>query len=194
LIARGLRETALLWEPIRRAYRWIPAAAHVLANTEQQSAGAVRQAFVRVLRSIAVTKRHCGPLEPALAHFLKVTRSYRAGLFHCYADPDIPHTNNELEQCFGQHRHHARRASGRKVGSPRAVLHGSVRLVAGVARRLRRFTPTELAPSNIGRWQQLRKTIRQRFALRAKGRQFRRDPDAYLTQLEETDFRLALPA
>jgi len=182
-----------LWEPIRRAYRWIHAAAHVLANTEQQPEGAVRQGFVRVLRSIAVTKRHCGELEPALDHFLKVTRSYRAGLFHCYADPDIPHTNNELEQCFGQHRHHERRATGRKVGSPSAVLHGSVRLVAGVATRLRRFTPTELAPSNIGCWQQLRKTIRQRFALRAQGRQFRRDPDAYLTHLEETYFRLALP-
>jgi hypothetical protein len=153
----------------------------------------VRQAFVRVLRSIGVTKRHCGPLEAAMDHFLKVTRSYRAGLFHCYADSDIPHTNNELEQCFGQHRHHERRATGRKVGSPSAVLHGSVRLVAGVASRLRRFTPTELAPSNIGRWQQLRKTIRQRFALRAQGRRFRRDPDAYLTHLEDAYFRLALP-
>jgi len=193
LLERALAETAALWEPIRRAYRWIRAAAHVLANTDQQGASAVRQAFVRVLRSIGVTKRHCGSLEAALTHFLKVTRSYQAGLFHCYADPDIPRTNNDLEQCFGQHRHHERRATGRKVGSPSAVLHGSVRLVAGVASRLRRFTPTELAPSNIGRWQQLRQTIRQRFALRAQGRRFRRDPDVYLAQLEDAYFRLALP-
>ena len=188
-----MAETAVLWEPIRRAYRWIHAAAHVLANTEQQSEAAVRQAFGRVLRSIAVTKRHCGPLEAALDHFLKVTRSYRAGLFHCYTDPDIPHTNNDLEQCFGQHRHHERRATGRKVCSPSAVLHGSVRLVAGVATRLRPFTPSELAPRNTARWQQLRQTIRQRFALRAQGRRFRRDPDAYLAQLEDAYFRLALP-
>ncbi len=193
LIERALAETAALWEPLRRAYRWIHAAAHVLANSEEQPATAVRQAFVRVLRSIGVTKRHCGPLEAALAHFLKVTRSYQAGLFHCYADPTIPRTNNDLEQCFGQHRHHERRATGRKAGSPSAVLHGSVRLVAGVASRLRRFTPTELAPHNIGHWQQVRKTIRQRFALRAQGRRFRRDPDAYLTQLEDAYFRLALP-
>ena len=193
LIERALAETAALWEPIRRAYRWIHTAAHVLANVDQRPGSTVRQAFVRVLRSIGVTKRHCGPLEPALNHFLKVTRSYQAGLFHCYADPAIPRTNNELEQCFGQHRHHERRASGRKVGSPSAVLHGPVRLVAGVATRLRRFTATELAPSNIIRWQQLRQTIRQRFALRAQGRQFRRDPDAYLAHLEETYFRLALP-
>jgi hypothetical protein len=193
LLERGLAETAALWEPLRRAYRWIHAAAHVLANTEEQPATLVRQAFVRVLRSIGVTKRHCGRLEAALTHFLKVTRSYQAGLFHCYAAPAIPRTNNELEQCFGQHRHHERRATGRKVGSPSAVLHGSVRLVAGVASRLRQFGPADLAPSNIARWQQLRKTIRQRFALRAQGKRFRRDPDAYLAQLEGAYFRLALP-
>lgn len=189
----ALAETATLWEPLRRAYHWIQAAAHVLANTEEQPETAVPQAFARVLRSIGVTKQHCGPLEAALTHFLKVTRSYRAGLFHCYADADIPRTNNDLEQLFGQHRHHERRATGRKVGSPSAVVHGSVRLVAGVASRLRRFSPTELVPRNIARWQQLRKTIRQRFALRAQGRRFRRDPDAYLTELEVTFFRLALP-
>jgi hypothetical protein len=193
LIERALAETATLWEPLRRAYRWIHAAAHVLANADAQSVSVVRQAFVRVLRSIGVTKRHCGPLEAALDHFLKVTRSYQAGLFHCYADPAIPRTNNDLEHCFGQHRHHERRASGRKVGSPSTVLHGSVRLVAGVASRMRQFTPTELAPGNIGRWQQLRKTIRQRFALRAQGRRFRRNPDAYLAQLEDAYFKLALP-
>jgi hypothetical protein len=193
LIERALAETAALWEPLRRAYRWIHAAAQVLANTGRQPSSAVRQAFVRVLRSIGVTKRHCGPLEQALDHFLKVTRSYQAGLFHCYTDPDIPRTNNDLEQCFGQHRHHERRAPGRTVGSPSAVLNGSVRLVAGVASRLRRFSPTELAPGNTVRWQQLRQTIRQRFALRAQGRQFRRDPGAYLAQLEDAYFRLALP-
>jgi hypothetical protein len=193
MLERALAETAALWEPVRRAYRWVQAAAHVLANPDEQPASVVRYAFVRVLRSIGVTKRHCGPLEPALNHFLKVTRSYQAGLFHCYADPSIPRTNNDLEQCFGQYRHHERRATGRKVGSPSAVLHGSVRLVAGVATRLRRFSAAELAPSSIVHWQQVRKTIRQRFALRAQGRRFRRDPDVYLTQLEETYFRLALP-
>jgi hypothetical protein len=194
LIEHGLAETAALWEPIRRAYRWIDAAADVLANAEQQPGVAVRQAFVRVLRSIGLTKRHCGRLEQALNHFLKVTRSYRSGLFHCYDDPAIPRTNNDLEQCFGQHRHHERRATGRKVGSPSAVLHGSVRLVAGVATRLRRFSCAELVPHDIAHWQQVRQAIRQRFALRAQGRRFRRDPDAYLAQLEDAYFRLALPS
>jgi len=192
LIARALAETAEVWNPIRRAHRWVRAAAHVLANHEGQERAAVQQAFVRVLRSIGVTKRHCGPLEDALTHFLKVTRSYRAGLFHCYDDPEIPRTNNDLEHCFGQHRYHERRATGRKSGAPNAVLHGSVRLVAGVATRLWRFTPADLVPHDRTRWQQLRQAVRRRFALRAQGRRFRRDPDAYLKQLEDDCLKRAL--
>jgi hypothetical protein len=83
VLERALAETAALWEPIGRASRGIHAAAQVLANGDQQSAKPVRHAFVRILRSIGVTKRQCGPLEPALNHFLKLTRSYQAGLFQC---------------------------------------------------------------------------------------------------------------
>lgn len=193
MIARALAETAEMWEPIRRAERWVRAAAHVLANHEGKERADVKEAFVRVLRSIGVTKRHCGVLEDALTHFLKVTRSYRAGLFHCYDDQAIPRTNNDLEHCFGQHRYHERRATGRKRGAPSAVLHGSVRLVVGVASRPRQFTPADLVLRDRTRWQQLRQAVRRRFALRAQGRRFRRNPDAYLKQLEGDCFKLALP-
>jgi hypothetical protein len=63
-----------------------------------------------------------------------------------------------------------------------------------VATRLWQFSAAELAPSNIGRWQQMRQTIRQRFALCAQGRRYRRNPDAYLAHLVETYSRLALPS
>jgi hypothetical protein len=138
-------------ELIRRAYRWNHGAAHVLANPDQQPTSAVLQAFVRVLRSIRVAKWHCGRLEAALNYFFKVSRSYQAGLFHYSADPALPITSNALEQCFGQHRYHERRASGRKPGAPNEVVHDSVRLVAGTATRLRRFSAADLAPSGIVR-------------------------------------------
>jgi hypothetical protein len=93
MIERALSETRAMWEPLRRAYRWVWAAAKVLANTEQKHLAEVRAAYVRVLRSIGVTKRHCGALQEALTHFLKVTRSYRDGLFHCDEDTSIPRTN-----------------------------------------------------------------------------------------------------
>jgi len=172
----------------------VHAAAHVLAKHDQQDRAAVHQAFVKVLRSIGVTKRHCGPLEDALTHFLKVTRSYRSGLFHCYDDPAIPRTNNDLEQWFGQHRSHERRATGRKRGVPSAVLRGSVRLVASVATRLRRFAAVDIVPYDRAQWRKIRQTLQGRFALRAQGRRFRRNPEAYLEQLEADYFKLALPS
>jgi hypothetical protein len=189
LIERALAETAQLWEPIGRAYRWVHAAAQVLANADNQGRAAVSQDFTRVLRSIGVTKRHCGPLEEALNHFLKVTRSYRPGLFHCYDDPNIPRTNNDLEHTFGQYRYHERRATGRKRGAPNAVLHGPVRMVAAAVTRLQPVTAGELAPHDRQCWQRLRQAVRERFARRAQGRRFRRDPDAYLAQLEATTLK-----
>jgi hypothetical protein len=194
ILEHALRATAALWEPIARAYRWVRAAMHVLANTEQRTRTEVQQAFVRVLRSMGVTKRHCGTLDAALSHFLKVTRSYRSGLFHCYEDDAIPRTNNDLEQYFGQHRHHERRTTGRKRGSWTTVLHGPVRVLASAMTRLRPWTAAELAPQNHVRWQQVRTTIRARFARRAQGYRFRRDPASYLAQLEDTCLKLTLPA
>jgi hypothetical protein len=126
-----------LWKPIERAYHWLHAAAHVLSNGEERSADELQRAFGRVLSNIGLVKRHLGPLEEAMNHFLKVTRSYRPGLFHCYRIDDLPRTNNDLEQLFGQHRHHERRATGRKRAPLSTVLRGSVQLVAGVATRRR---------------------------------------------------------
>lgn len=194
LLDQALAATAALWEPLRRAERWVREAVAVLANPEQRDRAAVQQAYTKVLRSIGVTKRHCGELEVALTHFLKVTRSYRSGLFHCYDDEAIPRTNNDLEHCFGQYRYHERRASGRKRGAPNAVLHGVARLVASVATRVRPYTAEELVPHDRAAWQELRQGIRRRFALRAQGHRFRRDPNAYLAQLEADFLKQALPA
>ena len=165
----------------------------MLANREELTRAALEKAFVKVLRSIGVTKRHCGSLEAALTHFLKVTRSYRAGLFHCYDDEAIPRTNNDLEHCFGQHRFHERRATGRKKGALNAVLHGSVRLVAGVASRLQQFRAADLVVHDQARWRALRQSVRHRFALRAQGRRFLRDPKGYLDQLEADFLKQTLP-
>src|SRR3954451_15697204 len=74
----------------------------------------------------------------------KVTRSYRPGLFHGYAVPDLPRTNNDLEHEFGSQRYHERRATGRKTASPAAVLRGEARLVAAIATRQRAPSGSDL--------------------------------------------------
>jgi len=51
-------------------------------------------------------------LRRFIEHVQKVTRSYAAGLFHCYDDPRIPQTNNELEGINGAAKRNLRRCAG----------------------------------------------------------------------------------
>ena len=123
-----------------------------------------------------------------------MTRSYWSGLFHCYDVADLPRTNNDLEQLFGAHRYHERRSSGRKVASPGLVVRGSVRLPAALATRLRgEVRGEDLAPSDLETWRALRAGLERRQAVRAQGRRFRRDPVAYLKELEDALIKAVLP-
>ena len=108
--------------------------------------------------------------------------------------PDLPCTNNALEQYFGSARYHERRASGRKGASPGLVVRGAVKVVAAVATQDRPFDDAELRPTDLLRWRELRRQLATRQAARCAQRRFRRDPDAYLAALEEALFRASLPA
>src|SRR5690349_1666438 len=134
-----------------------------------------------------------GELGGAVDHFLKVSRSYWPGLFHCYDTAGLPRTNNDLERAFGSHRYHERRASGRKGASPALVLRGSVRLVAALATRHRAVGASDLAAAGRFRWQELRQELEQRRHRRVERWCFRRDPEGYLKALENMLNQLGLP-
>jgi hypothetical protein len=134
-----------------------------------------------------------GALAPAVDQFRKVTASYWPGLFHCYDVPDLPPTNNDLEHAFASARYHERRATGRKGAAPGLVVRGAVRLVAAVATRLRHFAALDLSPPDLARWRQLRQQLAARQEARRAQRRFRRDPDAYLSALEQRLSQPALP-
>jgi hypothetical protein len=193
ILRRGLDETASLWPDVRVAYDWVHRAAHILSNVEQLAEAAVRRRLQGLLGALGQHHTKAGNLAPAVGHFLKVSRSYWPGLFHCYSIPDLPRTNNDLEQFFGAQRYHERRATGRKVASPALVLRGSVRLVACAATRIRPFTSTELAPTTVSAWQMRRQELETRRQQRTQRRRFRRDPASYLAQLEADWLQLILP-
>ena len=125
-----------------------------------------------------------GPLAEAIAHFGTVTASYGDQLFCCYDVPDLPRTNNALEQCFGSVRYHERRATGRKGASPGLVVRGAVRLVAAVATRAQPFAGPDLQPTDLPAWAVLRARLARRQDARRAQRRFRHDPHAYLAALE----------
>jgi hypothetical protein len=193
LLTRGLMATANLWPDIRIGYRWVHQAAHILSNQDQREALTVQQRLGGLLGAMTRYQTAAGTLAPALAHFRKVTRSYWPGLFACYTVPDLPRTNNDLEQFFGAYRYHDRRTTGRKVASPGLVLSGSVCVIAAAATRLHTYSAVELAPQNVSAWQELRQARETRRQQRTLRRRFRRDPASYLAQLEADLLQLILP-
>ncbi len=175
------------------AYDWVHQAAIILDNETGQDAQTVQQTLSRLLNEMEHQKAQVGELAEAIAHFLKVTRSYWSGLFHCYEVEGLPRTNNDLEHVFGQLRHHQRRVTGRKVAPASLVLRGSVRLIAVVATRIQTFTVAEFAAISSENWQNVRSQLQQLRSKRLQQRLFRRDPDGYLAELEAKYLQLALP-
>ena len=182
-----------MWPPIRRAYAWVHQAARILGSAAGQPAEAVRRRFDGLLAAMARHRAKAGPLAEAVDHFRKVTRSYRPGLFHCYAVADLPRTNNDLEQLFGSYRRHERRATGRKADSSATVLRGPVRPTAGLATRMRRRDASDLAGVDRQRWREVRASLERRRHARVLRAQFRRDPTAYLSRLEQILCQPVLP-
>jgi len=169
-------------------------AAAILANVAGRAGPAVTASYRGLPGAMARHVGAAGGLVGALGHFRKVTRSYWPGLFPCYDVAELPRTNNDLEQLFGAHRYHERRCSGRKVASPGLVVRGSVRVPAAVATRLRGEVKGEdLTPADLDAWRELRAGLGRRHEVRAQGRRFRRDPAAYLQELEDALIKKTLP-
>jgi hypothetical protein len=193
LLARGLMDTAHLWPDVRVGYRWVHQAAHILGNQDQHEALTVQRRLGGLLGAMTRHQAAAGTLAPALEHFRKVTRSYWPGLFPCYTVPDLPRTNNDLEQFFGAYRYHDRRTTGRKAASPALVLNGSLSVIAAAATRVHTYSAAELAPENVSAWQGLRQAREARRQQRTLRRRFRRDPASYLAKLEADLLQLILP-
>ena len=196
LLRRGLEQTAALWPPVRAAYRWVRRVARFLENGAKRPARSVRRGLSALLSQLrqAAAQAKSPAVAQQLRWFVRVTRGYWRGLFHCYASSDIPRANNDLEHLFGSHRYHERRASGRRQASPGLVVQGSVRLVAGLATRLRPEEGLRLPAGYVEDWRRLRADLDKRREMRRKQRRFRRDPTKYLNQVEESCLKRSLPS
>ena len=194
LLGAGLEATAALWPAIALLYGWVWRAAHILGENGPNQAAAARRQLGGLLGAMARHGARLGLLARAAAHFVRVSRSYWPGLFHCYAVADLPRTNNDLEHLFGAHRYHERRASGRQGASPTLVLRGQARLLAAAATRQRSFSAAELSRADRARCEQLRRELESRRQRRVQRRRFRRDPQAFLSQLEDQLLQSTLPA
>ena len=73
------------------------------------------------------------------------------------------------------------------------LLRGQVRLLAAAATRQRRYSTEELAEADPGQRAELRQQFQARCRRRVRRSRFRRDPQAFLRQLEEQLLQSALP-
>lgn len=194
LVAKGLAATDALWPAIRIAYDWVHQAARLLENEDALTGSEVRHQLEELLAEIRDGQATVGTLQPAVAHFLKVSASYWPGLFHCYDIPGLPRTNNILEHFFGSVRYHHRRASGRIRASAGTVVRGSVRALASTASRLHPFGEYELRHPNLDRWRDLRQSLDLRQEARRQQGRFRKDPATYLAALESRLLKPSLPS
>jgi hypothetical protein len=184
---------------VRVGFVHLKRVARLLRNRDERPGRDVRRRFRRAVGRMKAAARQArsrgqAKLAAALEHFVKVSASYAPGLFHCYGVAALPRTNNDLEQLFGSHRYHERRCSGRKKGSPAAVVRGSVRLVAALATRLREARGEELAPRDVKQWRRQRELLQRRRDARTRQRRFRQGPAAYLRELESKFSQSRLPA
>lgn len=193
MLSTALNQTAALWQPITTAFAWVHQVATLLDNDEQLDGNNVRDRLDQLLQWMEHNKWQAGDLASGIDHFLKVTRSYAPGLFHCYDLEGLPRTNNNLEQLFGRWRHHQRRCTGRKVAPASLVLRGSVQIGAAIATQIRSFTPEELATVSIAAWQSVRQDLNHHQHKRNQQRHFRRSPITYLAHLEQKLLQSALP-
>ena len=192
LLRGALTAAGGAFAPLYLAFGWVHRAAHILGQIEHRGAQ-VRTQLSGLLGAMRRHRDAVGDLGDAVDHFVKVSRSYWPGLFACYDTAALPRTNNDLEQAFGSHRYHERRATGRKGASPALVLRGSARLVAGLATRSREFTAADLAGADRAAWQRLRAELEERRERRAERWRFRRAPDGYLKALENKLIQSRLP-
>ena len=74
------------------------------------------------------------------------------------------------------------------------MLRGEARLIAAVATREHPPSSADLGSVDRARWNELRDRLSQKRHARILRTRFRRDPDAYLAELEQKSRQLILPA
>src|SRR5205085_416124 len=94
LVARGLDRTTELFAPVRDLFGWVYRVAHELSNCGGLTGTGVREGWRAVVRGMGRCAARRADLAGPLQHFVKVSRSYEPGLFHCYDVADPARCNN----------------------------------------------------------------------------------------------------
>jgi hypothetical protein len=181
-----------LWPALQIAWQWVHQAASILENHDRLDGTGVQEQLQAQLSTIQDQQDQVAALGDVGERFCKVTANYAPGLFYTYDVPDVPRTNNALEQCFGSVRWHERRATGRTT-VPGLVVRGPVRVLAAVASHSQCFCVQALQLHQTQAWYSLRDQLEARHEQHRLQFRFRKDPAAYLAATEDLLIKASLP-
>jgi hypothetical protein len=159
------------------------------SETERGLSGAeVREQVEAYLEQLA-NKLESGEvpewLHRPVEHLRGVLLRLGDGLYHCYDVPDLPRTDNALEQFYRRLKAGERRITGHRRSDNFVVRVGGFAAYAIAASEL---SESELARQLAGvaaeKWQAERAALRANQERQAKMRRFRLQREAYLADLE----------
>ena len=192
--AEAIREALLLFEQeyttIAEGYSWLLDISNIL-DVPLPQAGAeppdkpLSDTVETELAKYLTRLEQRSDLNPTLLafrqHLRALTKRYAPGLFHCYDIPGLPRTNNDLESLFGRLRRLTNRTSGRQA-KQRLHEQGAWLLFDLVEDECKQVQRLQRVP--LTEWRNERQRMQTHLATFTADRRFRRQPAAYLTELE----------
>jgi hypothetical protein len=160
------------YRDLRQAADWLTRIADVLDPDGQpaRTAAAVRAEWEQCLREIDTASQASPRLQGFAEKINRVSKSYAPGLFHTYAVPGLPRTNNERESEFREVKRRLFSTTGQTGAVKRLLLReGAWELIPGLAslaetvEALSQVTTPELREE-----QQRVQTHRRRFRLHTR--------------------------
>lgn len=122
--------------------------------------------------------------QALVSNFQSYTRGFWKGLFTCYDSPWVPRTNNDHERFFRQTKTKHRRTTGRRSWNEHILRCGEfVVLVDDALKQDHLLTRLQQVPYEA--FNEERRRWTRRLDETTKRRRFRRDPLAYLKQIEK---------
>jgi hypothetical protein len=184
VIARALPPPEAIG-PVRRAYATLHALARLL-EPDGRGGTAVQADVTRWAARLGPQLRRTPAERTWRAHFRAIVRSFGARLYACYDHPQLPRTNNDLEQGLRALNRAERRITGRKhVGRRLVRTPGLIGAGACLAQATTPATAVAALPPECRRGFSARR--QQRTRPRGAALAFRRDPVAFLARIEAAE-------
>jgi siroheme synthase (precorrin-2 oxidase/ferrochelatase) len=194
LIGRAQARCGARTADLRAAHGWLRTIAHTLAPVPPTSGEAPRtgdlvrrqvEAHLTQLEQAMATGVLATWLHPALTHLVTVVRRLGDGLYHCYDVPDLPRTDNGLEQFYRRVKACERRITGHRRSDQFVLRLGSAAVYAVAASEVgEAVLVRRLAGVAATIWQAERTRLRAHQARQTTMRRFRLHRTAFLADLE----------